>query len=111
MKLTDDIEVFNRLEASIYKQCQYYGISCKFAENIIYLRTPVARWKIEYEDSYVRTLLHENYRPNRNFTHRQRRKPGEGYHIHKIDNHEIHNVIRYIHFHDKKHLNEILREK
>jgi hypothetical protein len=87
-------------EEELKKIAAANGLTVSFAENIIYVRTNVARWRLVHNKKQVTKILHENYRTNLSSMNNHNFK--SGFHEHKLEDRSFENVFNYILRHDKK---------
>ena len=88
-------------EKSILRKCEKLGLWCRFAQNVIYVRSKKSYWRIYHENMVFKSLYHQNYLFFNNTKNKKFSKCNEGFHLQKINAKTIDEIISYIYNHDK----------
>lgn len=89
-------------EKMIVEKCNELGIKVQLGENIIYLFTGLAHWRLYLNsDNSLDCAMHENYRFKKH-SGLNSHKTYNGFHRQKLRSNNIESVLEYIYDHDRK---------
>lgn len=89
-------------EAEVEAYCAKREIGCTVACHWIFIRTPVAHWRIEHDGHKVLAVFHENLYPSKHSV--KKSKLQTGFYQQKVYSKDVFEVISYIKSHDQKFL-------
>lgn len=88
-------------ENYINRLCQRYGLTCQISNGLIFIKSPIASWRIYHDYESVVEVFHQNMRTQKSSKARQRRPTNEGFHKQNIKEKRLEAVVKYIYYHDR----------
>lgn len=87
----------------VYEACHGYGLSCQVSNEVIFVKSSIAAWRIYHNYEKVTEVFHQNMNLTNRDNTKKRRSLNTGFHKQSLKEKNLEAVLRYIYYHDKNY--------